>query len=169
MFSVANAWHSGRTNERFWHISIPIGVSLVGNILVTTLTGTAGRYVGMFLQTLGPYSAFSLVLSWISASIPTPKGKRAVALALANALANCSHLYTSYIYPKSDAPQYVIGGIVLCVFCVILVAVALSVRTILKRRNAAFETREQEAVTEDGKDSSGIPTNPIAFGFRFTL
>lgn len=123
----------------------------------------------MFLQALGPYSAFCLVLSWISSSIPRPKGKRAVALALANALANCSHLYTSYIYPKSDAPQYRTGGIVLCVFSVVLIAVAATVRLILSRRNAAMERAENEAVTEDGKDGAGNATNPVAFGFRFTL
>jgi hypothetical protein len=79
--SIGNSLHSGKTNERAFHIAIPLTVSMLGNVLCVTLTNTAGRYASMFLMTLGVYSAFNVTLSWVSSTIPRPKSKRAAALA----------------------------------------------------------------------------------------
>ena len=65
---------------------------------------TGPRYFAMFLQALGAFSAFQLILSWVSATIPRPKAKRAVALALATAVSNASNIATAYLYPAWDAP-----------------------------------------------------------------
>lgn len=58
----------------------------------------------MFLQAAGSFSAFQIILSWISTTIPRPKAKRAVALALCTAVSNATNISTAYLYPKSDAP-----------------------------------------------------------------
>ncbi len=158
LVSVFNAWHAGATNERFWHITIPMCCSIVGNVLVVAVLKTGPRYFGMFLQALGPYAAFSLILGWISSSIARPKHKRAVALALSNSIANGSHLYTSYIYPDKDKPRFLKGGIIIMAASFLCIACAFLLKFILKRRNAEYEKAENE-----GKENA----NPVGFGFRY--
>ena len=46
---------------------------------------------------------------WVPNVIDTPAEKRAVAIALVNALGNLSSIYGVFLWPKSDAPQYVPG------------------------------------------------------------
>lgn len=58
----------------------------------------------MFLQAVGSFSVFQLVLSWVSSTIPRPKAKRAVTIALATAVSNGTNISSAYLYPSSDAP-----------------------------------------------------------------
>jgi hypothetical protein len=58
----------------------------------------------MFLQAMGSFCAFQLILSWVSSTIPRPKAKRAVALAMATAISNATNISTAYLYPESDGP-----------------------------------------------------------------
>lgn len=43
-----------------------------------------GRYFSMFLMTAGAYAPYNLCVSWVSASLPRPRSKRAAALAIVN-------------------------------------------------------------------------------------
>lgn len=58
----------------------------------------------MFLQACGAFSVFQIILSWVSSTIPRPKAKRAVAVALCTAVSNATNISTSYLYPESDGP-----------------------------------------------------------------
>ncbi|EPQ30078.1 uncharacterized protein PFL1_02195 [Pseudozyma flocculosa PF-1] len=168
--SVFTAWHSGKTNERCFHIIIPMCVTIIGTILMMFLKSLAGRYVSMFMVGIGSYAAFSLILSWISATMVRPKAKRAAALAISNALANISHVYTSYAFSDSTKPYYRPGGSMICGFAALVCVCALSLRTLLKKRNDKMERDETErVVTNDGLDANGQLVNPMGHGFRYTL
>lgn len=104
LFSILNSWHSGRTGEHCFHIVIACCISVVGQIVSMSTHNTGARYFAMFLQACGAFSAFQLILSWVSATIPRPKAKRAVALAMATAISNASNIATAYLYPSRDAP-----------------------------------------------------------------
>lgn len=140
--SLFNSVHSGRTDERAFHIAVPLSISCLGNILCITLTSTAGRYASMFLMTMGVYSAFNVTLSWVSSTIPRPKSKRAAALAMVNSLANCTHLFTSYLYPNKDKPRYTTAGITLASFCGLCALVAMMLRLWLRRENNKLDKVE---------------------------
>jgi len=58
----------------------------------------------MFLQAMGAFSIFQLILAWISSTIPRPKAKRGVAVAICTAVANATNISSAYLYPSSDAP-----------------------------------------------------------------
>lgn len=47
--SLGNSIHAGKTNERAFHVAVPMSISMIGNILCITITATAGRYFAMFL------------------------------------------------------------------------------------------------------------------------
>lgn len=104
LFSITNSWHSGRTGEHCFHISTACIISAVGQIISMSTYNTGGRYFAMFLQACGAFSAFQLILSWVSATVPRPKAKRAVALALATAVSNATNIATAYLYPSWSAP-----------------------------------------------------------------
>lgn len=163
--SIGNSLHSGKTNERAFHIAAPLTISMLGNILAITLESTAGRYAAMFLMTLGVYSAFNVALSWISSTIPRPKAKRAAALAMVNSVANCTHLFTSYLYPDSDKPRFLKAGLVLATLCGVCAITALTLRFWLKRENSKLD--KEEGLVLDSNEGSGA--NGHKNRFRYVL
>lgn len=163
--SIGNSLHSGRSNERAFHIAIPLAISMLGNILVITLESTAGRYAAMFLMTLGVYSAFNVTLSWVSSTIPRPKAKRAAALAMVNSIANCTHLFTSYLYPTSDKPRFLKAWLVLANFCGLCAITALTLRTWLQRENRRLD--KEEGFAPDSSEEFALGGRRK--GFRYIL
>jgi MFS family permease len=104
LFSIANSWHSGRTGEHSFHIVTACMISAVGQIISMTTYNTGARYFAMFLQAMGSFSTFQLILSWVSSTIPRPKAKRAVAIGIATAVSNATNIATAYLYPAWSAP-----------------------------------------------------------------
>lgn len=109
-------------------------------------------------------------MSWVSSAIPRPRTKRAVALAMVAALSNASHTYTSYIFPKEDAPRYMNSAIILAVFCVVCACCALGLRFWLASLN------NKAAIEEAGDAESGViydghvsKATGMRRGFRYQL
>jgi len=105
--SLINSWHSDRTQEKFWHATWPLVVGIVGFIvsMATSPTNVAGRYVALFLQAQS-YAAYIIMYSWMASSFPRPPAKRAVALALMNALSQVGNIIGSYCWPTNFGPSY---------------------------------------------------------------
>jgi hypothetical protein len=79
------------TGERFWHITAWMWVVIVGYILAQATMTVAGRYVSLFLMAAG-YAGCSIILVWVSNSIPRPPSKRAASLGIVNGFANLGSL-----------------------------------------------------------------------------
>lgn len=90
-----NALHSGKTGERYFHITLPLYVAIAAFIIAATTTTTAPRYVAMMLMLPGIYTGYVVALGWISNCMPRPPAKRAAALAAINAVSNTSSIYAS--------------------------------------------------------------------------
>jgi hypothetical protein len=104
--AFANSWHADRTGERYFHVTLPLYLSVVAFIIAATTTGTAPRYVSMMLMVPSFYSGYVVALGWISNTLPRPAAKRAAALAAINCVSNASSIYASYMYPNSDKPRF---------------------------------------------------------------
>jgi MFS family permease len=104
--AFGNAWHADRTGERYFHVTLPLYLSVVAFIIAATTTGTAPRYVAMMLMVPSFYSGYVVALGWISNTLPRPAAKRAAALAAINCVSNASSIYASYMYPNSDKPRF---------------------------------------------------------------
>ncbi|KAF2825752.1 retrograde regulation protein 2 [Ophiobolus disseminans] len=135
LFSILNSWHSGRSGEHCFHIVTACTISAVGQIISMSTYKTGPRYFAMFLQAMGSFSAFQLILPWVSATVARPKSKRAVVLALATSVSNMTNIATAYLYPKWSAPLYRMGCIVLTVALVCCAAASLILRFWLKKLN----------------------------------
>ncbi|KAI9633884.1 putative tartrate transporter [Dioszegia hungarica] len=138
--SLANAWHADRTQEKFWHIVVPICFGLVGFIISMSTLNTAGRYVALFLQA-GSYAGFIVFFSWISSSFPRPPAKRAVAIAMINAFSQLGNIAGSYVWNLKDNGYRSSYGIVTAMFGITIVGV-IAFRQILVGLNKRLDAGE---------------------------
>ncbi|KAJ4298115.1 hypothetical protein N0V90_006014 [Kalmusia sp. IMI 367209] len=78
-------------------------------IIVTTVQIRMAQYVHTIFAFGTIYGCSPLVKTWVSDVIPQPAAKRAVAIALINAIGNASSIYASWLWPDKDAPRYIPG------------------------------------------------------------
>jgi MFS family permease len=140
IISLLWAMHADRTQEKFWHIVLPICMGIVGFIISMSTLNVAARYVALFLQA-GSYAGFIVFYSWISSSFPRPPAKRAVALALINAFSQLGNIAGSYVWGLTENGYRKSYGIVLSMFGV-TIAGTFAFRLILVRLNKKLEAGE---------------------------
>ncbi len=158
--AMAVSRNSDRVQERYFHFSIPLWVSVAGFVISAATTQLASRYFAMMIMLPGVYTAFIIGITWVANTLPTPPAKRAAALALTNAVANCSSIYSPYLYPNSAAPRYFVAMGVNAATSVVSILVATAFRFKLQRLNKELEM-EEEAASE--------PDTQRAYGFRYLL
>ncbi|KAK8857004.1 MFS general substrate transporter [Apiospora arundinis] len=158
--SILLSFHAAHAHERGYHIAIPMLFALLGHLLAMFIPSTGGRYFSMFLMTAGSYSPYNLCMSWVSASLPRPRAKRAAALAIVNFMsAGVAHFYTSYMFPDSQKPRYYAGGAVMAGASIVCAGVALFIKRHLRRQNARFEEEEEEG--QESRDGDGLAYGQI--------
>jgi MFS family permease len=138
--SLIWAVHADRTQEKFWHIVLPICMGIVGFVISMSTLNTAARYVALFLQA-GSYAGFIVFYSWISSSFPRPPAKRAVALAMINAFSQLGNIAGSYVWALRENGYRKSYGIVLSMFGV-TIAGTFAFRMILIRLNKKLDEGE---------------------------
>lgn len=159
--AFANAWHSDRTGERYFHISLPLYVSVAAFIIAAATTSIAPRYLAMMLMVPSFYSGYVVALGWISATLPRPASKRAAALAAINCVSNASSIYASYMYPDKDAPRFIPAMAVNSVTAFIAIVAATILRIILVRLNKKLDRGEPVF--------GAVPGQAGSRGFRFLV
>ncbi|KZV99152.1 MFS general substrate transporter [Exidia glandulosa HHB12029] len=102
---LLNARHADASGERFFHISVWLWAVMGGFLLALSSMNTATRYISLFLLASG-YSGFSLMLVWVSNSMPRPPAKRAAAIALVNGFGNLGNVLGSYTWKAKWGPGY---------------------------------------------------------------
>ncbi|TDZ44795.1 MFS transporter prlL [Colletotrichum trifolii] len=105
---------------------------------------TAPRYFSMFCMTVGAYGTNAVLLAWVQKTMIRPRIKRASAVAIVNALANTSQVWTSYLfYPDSNAPRHVLTMSVNAGGAFLAICTALGLRFILLRYNKQLASGER--------------------------
>lgn len=168
--SMANAWHADRTGERYFHIVLPLCISVASFIIAVATTSTGPRYFAMMIMVPSFYPAYVVILAWVSNTLPRPPAKRAAALAAVNAVSNSANIYASYMYPSSAAPRYVIAMSVNTATAVIAIIAVTVLRIILVRLNKKLDQGiAVDGVQGDEVDTDGIPVLGGRRGFRFRV
>ena len=110
---------------------------------------------------MGAVSAFPVMTAWIANSFIRPLVKRASAIAICNAVANCASAYGAFLYPIAHEPQYMPGSTGNACVCIISALLALTLRFINKRENRKLDEVEREGAVDPAEaDQRGI-------GFRY--
>ncbi|KAI6262016.1 hypothetical protein MCOR27_008125 [Pyricularia oryzae] len=134
---LINGFHSDRTQERFWHVVGPLGVTLVANVIAVSTLSIGARYTAMMLLPASFYSSAVVTLSWITGSLSQPAAKRASAIALINALCNTPNIWASYLY--GGAPRFLVAFIVNLAATGMAIGFAAATRVYLGRQNAKLD------------------------------
>lgn len=142
--ALSNSLIAARSNLRAALIAWPLGIDIIGNMLVIHSRTTAVRYTGMFLMCAGSYSAFNVVQAWVASTVPRTRTKRAIAYAMVNMIGNLANVYGSYFFPDRDAPQYWRGGITLSSFAAGGILMSGLLAAYLYRLNRIARRREVE-------------------------
>ncbi|CAG8288070.1 unnamed protein product [Penicillium salamii] len=156
IFSVLNAWHADRTQEKIWHIMGPIAMGTIGFVISMSTLNVSARYIALFLQA-GSYAGFIVFYSWISSSFPRPPAKRAVAIALINAFSQLGNVAGSYVWALKDNGYRKSYGIVLAMFGVTVMG-CWAFRFMLVGLNKRLEAAEVEW---DAREDAGEQTRQI--------
>ncbi|KAH8657855.1 major facilitator superfamily domain-containing protein [Xylariales sp. PMI_506] len=99
---------SDHFHERGFHLAASLMVSLIGYILLITIstTSTSVLYFAMFLCTMGAYPSTPIGAAWLMENIPN-LNSRALTSGLYISAANCAGLLSSNIYLAKEAPRYI--------------------------------------------------------------
>lgn len=109
VFCLAGAVSSDHFGDRRYHITAFSTLAIVASIIAAVVHAPTVRYVMLCFITSGIYTALPMVLTWTSGTIHFPREKRAISIAIVNALGNLSSVYGSRIWPDADGPYYPIG------------------------------------------------------------
>lgn len=85
------------------------GIGFVFFVAITCSDNGMVRYVLSIFAFGTIYGCSPLAKTWIATTLSHPAEKRAIAIALINALGNGSSIYGSFLWPSSDGPKYLIG------------------------------------------------------------
>lgn len=147
------ARHADKTGERFYHVVSPLGVSLISFIIAASTMNTGARYFAMCIMIPSLYCSFTVILTWMSNSMPRPPVKRAIAIAIMNCLSNSTSIWNSYLYPSGDAPRYLTAFVCNCVFVLLAIVMAFMTRFRLRQLNKRIADGTMNWKNEIGKDN----------------
>ncbi|KAL0955457.1 hypothetical protein HGRIS_001699 [Hohenbuehelia grisea] len=140
--------HSDKKSERCWHSVIPMMVGITGAIIAMSTMNTAARYVSLFLMAQSPVGPV-ITMAWAMTSL-RPASKRAVAIAMINAISQLGLVAGPYAWDKSWGPSYRYS-FAICVsasgLCIIM---SFIFRYQLSRLNALAEKEEQNNHSKPG-------------------
>lgn len=155
---VLNIWaySADRQEERRWHITSALVLGFICSLVCAIVKAPVVRYVMLCFVASGIWSALPLILAWASKTINLPAEKRAIAIAMINAVGNLASVYGSQIWPTSSAPHYTMGwgitagflGAGACVAAVMPVFIKL-VPNKLTKAELALEERRERAIIEE--------------------
>ncbi|KAG1868263.1 major facilitator superfamily domain-containing protein [Suillus subalutaceus] len=98
-------WHSDKKQRRYKYFVIPNAFGALAFIVSIFTMNKAARYISLFLvaQTV---TGYLVVLGWINNTFAREPAKRAVAIALVNAMGQIGNVIGSYAWPTNWGPTY---------------------------------------------------------------
>ncbi|KAG2369851.1 MFS general substrate transporter [Suillus spraguei] len=148
------ARHSDVTGDRFWHITGPLLVGVIGFMIAISTMNTAVRYLSLFFMTQSSV-AYVIFLTWALNTFSQSQPKRAAAIALIISMGTFGNIGASYFWPSSWGPSYVNSYLMCILTSTISITMCWAFRGHLSRCNKAAEAEEH---------AQGLP-----IGFRYLL
>ncbi|KAL4923607.1 major facilitator superfamily domain-containing protein [Aspergillus undulatus] len=109
VYVVLSCYLADRYKRKWQFICSLSGIGCILFIAVATVQNRMVQYILTIFAFGTIYGCSPLVKTWVSDVIPQPAAKRAVAIALINAIGNASSIYSSWLWPDEDAPRYIPG------------------------------------------------------------
>ncbi|KAJ0337656.1 hypothetical protein COL922a_006550 [Colletotrichum nupharicola] len=156
IISVVNNWSADRLNNSSFHVIWPLALAIIGFVVAASTLQVGPRYFAMMLMVGGGHGANAVVLAWAQKTMLRPRIKRAAAVAFVNAFGNISQVWTSYLYPDTDKPRYVLAMSVNSAFALGTIILALAMRIILQRANKKLDSGVDVAEIMKGESQAQV-------------
>ncbi|WVW80803.1 hypothetical protein I302_102790 [Kwoniella bestiolae CBS 10118] len=148
VFILGFCFTADRLKKKPEAIVLASSLGVIFFIIVTATTKHMVQYVFIILAFGCVYALPPLILTWVPNVIGHPAEKRAVAIALVNALGNSASIYGVFLWPKTDAPRYIPGFSATTVFLG-LIAIGTLVMKFLLRKYPAEQIDAEKVVMEE--------------------
>ncbi|KAL1755540.1 major facilitator superfamily domain-containing protein [Schizophyllum commune] len=158
VFILLFCFTSDIRRERGNYITLGGLLAGVSFIITVAVNNEHVKYGFLCIAVGAVYAVCPLTLLWVSGIIDHPAEKRAVAIAIVNALGNSASIYGSFLWPASTGPRYVQGFATTTAF-VLLLAITAQVNKFLIRRypgKRLEESYESGAVSREEKDIESV-------------
>ena len=161
-YVVASAWLADRYQRKWPFLA---GLSTLGCVLFIAVTVTSNKMAQYVLTIFAfgtIYGCSPLVKTWVADVIPQPAAKRAVAIALINSIGNASSIYSTWLWPKKDAPRYIPGfgttttWLGVCAVCTLVFAWLFNRYPIEKKDHIEVMAQQLRAQREAGKGDQTV-------------
>ena len=113
--ALATAWTSDRLHHRFSFVIIGASINIIGYIILLAQAAVSVkvRYMALYFVLCGLWIASPVAVVWLSNNLGGHY-KRAIGVAIGNAMGNMSGFVASNVFITSQAPRYPVGyGVVL--------------------------------------------------------
>ncbi|KAL2789216.1 major facilitator superfamily domain-containing protein [Aspergillus keveii] len=158
--AIGNNWSADRLQNSSFHVMWPLAVAIVGFVVAAASLITGARYFAMILMVGGGHGANAVLLAWTQKTMIRPRIERASAVAFVNAFGNLSGIFSSYLYPDSSKPRYVLAMSANSGFSLGVIVLAVFMRFVLLRANKRLERGEttvaQEMRGESQREIAGV-------------
>jgi MFS family permease len=148
------AYSADRFQERRWHVTGALTVGFIASIVCVAVTNPVVRYAMLCFVAAGIWTALPLILAWTSGIINLPAEKRAISLALVNAVGNLSSVYGSRIWPSTTAPHYTLGWAITAAFLGGGAVIAAVIPVVL--HNVPHHVTRAERELQERKEAIGV-------------
>ncbi|VUC25970.1 unnamed protein product [Clonostachys rosea] len=156
IISISNNWSADRLKNSSFHVMWPLALAIIGFVVAAATLQVGPRYFAMMLMVGGGHGANAVVLAWTQKTMLRPRIKRAAAVAFVNAFGNISQVWTSYLYPDTDKPRYVLAMSVNSAFALGTIILALVMRIVLQRANKKLDSGADVADVMKGEAQAEI-------------
>ncbi|KIJ70006.1 hypothetical protein HYDPIDRAFT_104680 [Hydnomerulius pinastri MD-312] len=141
--------HSDSSGDRFWHITGPLILGIIGFTIAISTMNTAIRYLSLFFMTQASV-AFVVFMTWVSNSFPNSSSKRAVAIAFINTIATFGNIGAAYFWPSSWGPSYINSYLICILTSLVAIIMCWVYRLHLVRLNERTEAEERVSGLTEG-------------------
>ncbi|KAJ7834292.1 major facilitator superfamily domain-containing protein [Mycena leptocephala] len=146
IIACANAWHAGKTGERFFHMTVWWCALMVGLTISLCTMSVPARYFSMFLMVCSN-AASAILLPWVANAVPRPPAKRAAAIAIVNGISNLGGCIGSYIWKLEWGPGYHKSMIISLGAIAFSTLHLFTVRQLLIRKNKQLDANDSVVLT----------------------
>lgn len=130
---LAFCFSSDYFKERAIHLALASALSIICFAILIAILNNTARYVLLCFGVAGVYAACPLVSIYASNAIPWPSEKRAISLAVINALGNSASIYGSFLFPANAKDHNRTGFAVTMAFMILAFFMAFVLRFFLAK------------------------------------
>ena len=166
--ALATAWASDRLHHRYSFIMLGALINIMGYIILLAQANVSVkvRYMALYFVLCGLWISSPVEVVWISNSLGGHY-KRAVGVAIGNAMGNTSGFIASNVFINSQAPRYPVGYGVVLGMTVLTGVAATGLYWGMRRENRKRDRGDRDEVFELSKeelDNAGDDDPRFRFG-----